>query len=97
MRPEERIEKRFVEECRQLGVDAYKFEIPGIRGAPDRMVLMPEGKILFVEFKVPLGKLSSQQRVFIKRLQMKRFEVMVATDVDEPLRKVKEIMRGKSA
>jgi len=95
MRPEEKIEKKFVEECKRLGVDAYKFEVPGKRGAPDRMVLMPEGKILFVEFKVPLGKLSSQQRAFIKELQIKRFDVMVATDVKGPLKLVKEIMHAK--
>lgn len=36
---------------------AYKFESPGNSGVPDRLVLLPGGKVYFVELKAP-GKKS---------------------------------------
>jgi hypothetical protein len=95
MRPEETIEKKFVEECTNLDVLVYKFEIRGTRGAPDRIVFLPNGKTIFVEFKVPLARLSPHQVKFIKQLQMLRHEVLVATDWETPLKRIKEILNGK--
>ena len=41
---------------------AYKFTSPGRAGVPDRIMITPTGKVLFVEFKKPTGKLSALQR-----------------------------------
>ena len=92
MRPEEKIEKKFVSECAKIGVTAYKFEVPGIKGAPDRIMFLPGGITLFVEFKEPGGgTLSKHQINFINRLQRLGFEVHVATDWETPLKIVKEL------
>ena len=45
------IESHLVRSVRSMGGIAYKFLSPGRRGAPDRMVLMPGGVIVFVELK----------------------------------------------
>ena len=36
-----------------MGGIALKFTSPGMAGMPDRLVLLPEGKIYFVELKAP--------------------------------------------
>ncbi|NTW70653.1 MAG: VRR-NUC domain-containing protein [Eubacteriaceae bacterium] len=47
------IEQLLVNEVKRRGGRAYKFISPGINGVPDRLVLMPGGKIGFVEVKAP--------------------------------------------
>lgn len=50
---EEVIERHLVNEVKKAGGIAYKFTSPGRRGVPDRIVLLPNGKIIFVECKAP--------------------------------------------
>ena len=50
---EKDIERRFVEEAARHGMAALKFTSPGMAGMPDRMVLMPGGRVVFVEMKAP--------------------------------------------
>ena len=45
------IEKYLVSEVKKLGGTAYKFTSPGHAGVPDRLCLMPNGTIFFVELK----------------------------------------------
>ena len=45
------IESYLVRSVESVGGIAYKFVSPGRRGAPDRMVLLPGGVIVFVEVK----------------------------------------------
>lgn len=68
MRPEEKIEKRFVKKIEELGYKALKFEVHGMKGAPDRIILGPEGQICFIEFKQPGGRVSHHQTHFIRML-----------------------------
>ena len=56
------IEKRLVTGVRALGGRAYKFISPGRDGVPDRIVILPGGKIIFVELKAERGRLSPLQR-----------------------------------
>nr|DAF63441.1 MAG TPA: Nuclease [Siphoviridae sp. ctgmM3] len=53
---EKYIEKKFVEAVRNLGGLAPKFVSPGLNGVPDRIVLLPNGHMAFVELKAP-GKM----------------------------------------
>ena len=48
---EKEIEKYLVSEVKKLGGTAYKFTSPGHAGVPDRLCLMPNGTIFFVELK----------------------------------------------
>jgi hypothetical protein len=41
---------RFVKQCGGL---ALKWVSPGWTGVPDRIMILPKGKIIFVEFKKP--------------------------------------------
>ena len=50
---EKYIEKKLVEQVRSLGGIALKLISPGNSGVPDRLVLLPAGKIGFVEMKAP--------------------------------------------
>lgn len=47
------IEKYLRSEVKKLGGKAYKFESPGNNGVPDRLVLLPGGRVYFVELKAP--------------------------------------------
>lgn len=48
---EAEIEKRLVDAVKDAGGICPKFVSPGTNGMPDRIVLMPEGKMCFVEVK----------------------------------------------
>ena len=50
---EKMIESRLVQEVQSRGGLCWKFTSPGTDGVPDRIVLMPGGKIAFVEVKAP--------------------------------------------
>lgn len=50
---ESRLERRFIKEIKKRGGKALKFTSPGWAGAPDRMVLLPGGRVIFVEMKAP--------------------------------------------
>lgn len=65
---EKEIEKILVEEVRKLGGRAYKFVSPGNSGVPDRIVIFPDGRVIFVELKTSKGALTQLQQVQIKRL-----------------------------
>lgn len=50
---ERQIEASVRRAVRRNGGLALKFVSPGWRGAPDRIVIAPGGRIVFVEFKAP--------------------------------------------
>ena len=58
---ESQIEKALVARVKKHGGCAMKFVSPGMTGVPDRLVLMPGGRIWFVELKAPGRKLSPKQ------------------------------------
>lgn len=47
------IEGRLRQEAKKRGGMALKFVSPGMNGVPDRIVLLPGGKMAFVELKAP--------------------------------------------
>ena len=49
------VEKVLVDEVRRLGGRAYKWTSPGNAGVPDRMVIMPGHRPIFVELKADGG------------------------------------------
>ena len=77
---EKEIEQKLVAESKAAGGIAAKFVSPGLDGMPDRLVLLPEGKIGFVEVKAP-GKVPRPLQVARHRL-LKRlgFQVFVLDD-----------------
>ena len=50
---EKTIEGKLVKAVKIMGGLAPKFVSPGLDGVPDRLVLLPGGKIAFIELKAP--------------------------------------------
>ena len=65
---EKDIEKLFRDEIKRAGGKAYKFTSPGNDGVPDRIVMLPDGRIVFVELKTDTGKLSKLQELQCRQI-----------------------------
>ena len=63
---EKYIEQKLVAAVKSMGGIAPKFVSPGFNGMPDRLVLLPIGRIAFVELKAP-GKMMRPLQVRRKR------------------------------
>lgn len=74
---ESSIEKHLVAEVKKAGGIAYKFVSPGRRAVPDRLVLLPSGRAVFVECKAPSEKPRPEQLREHERLQALGFSVVV--------------------
>ena len=66
---EREVEKVLVDGIRKLGGRAFKWVSPGNDGVPDRIVVLPGYPAVFVELKTITGRLTSLQRVQLKRLK----------------------------
>lgn len=66
---EKEIEKILVDEVKRLGGRAYKWTSPGNDGVPDRIVFLPDTRVIFVELKTDTGVLSPLQKIQIDRLK----------------------------
>lgn len=71
---ESRIEERIRQGVKKRGGRAYKFVSPGLAGVPDRIVLIPGGKAVFVELKAPGEELRPLQEKRAKEIQALGFE-----------------------
>lgn len=58
---EKEIERKLSELVKSMGGTSYKWVAPGQSGVPDRIVLLPGGRTIFVELKADGGELSLQQ------------------------------------
>ena len=59
---ESEIEKEIVRYVQSRGGMCLKWVSPGFTGVPDRIILMPGGKIFFAELKRPGEKLRPRQK-----------------------------------
>lgn len=90
---EKEIERKLVEGIRRMNGRAYKWTSPGNVGVPDRIVMLPGGRIYFIELKTETGRTSPMQNVQIKRIQDLKFDVRVLhglAEVDEFLEEVRK-------
>lgn len=58
---EKTVESKLVKAVKAMGGLAPKFISPGLDGVPDRLVLLPGGKMAFIELKAPDKKLRPLQ------------------------------------
>lgn len=78
---EKSIEKTLTEKVRVHGGLCLKWVCPGWAGVPDRIVLLPPGRVVFVELKRPKnGKLSALQKWWRDWLQWHGFVYYVIQD-----------------
>lgn len=78
---EKLIEKKLVKAVSSMGGLALKFFSVWFTGVPDRIVLMPDGRIYFVELKTTGKELQPRQVIVIALLRRLGFKVYVIDDV----------------
>lgn len=78
---EKQVEQTLVKAVKAGGGHCIKWVAPGWNGAPDRIVLLPGGRIGFVEVKSPGKKPRAIQTVRHRQLRELGFDVFV---LDEP-------------
>lgn len=89
---ESKVERRLVTKIKDIGGKAYKWESPGNAGVPDRIIITPAGKVIFVETKRPKGGvLSSRQKNQIRNLIKLKQDVRVITNYEQVDEFIKEI------
>jgi hypothetical protein len=71
------IEAYLRDQIKRLGGIAYKFVSPGNAGVPDRLVLLPAGRVAFVELKAPGKQPTPLQLRQQKRIRNLGFQVLV--------------------
>ena len=59
---ESSIEARLVRMVRDRGGLCYKFVSPGNPGVPDRIIITPSGRTVYVELKTEVGRLAAIQK-----------------------------------
>lgn len=79
---EKYIEKQLKIKVKNMGGIAAKFVSPGLDGVPDRLVLLPNGKIAFIELKAPGKKARPLQVRRMKQLKQLGFACYVVDHVD---------------
>ncbi len=77
------IEQKFREAVKIHGGLALKFTSPGFDGMPDRLVLLPNGKIAFVEVKTTGEKPRPLQLARHRLLRKLGFKVYILDDTDQ--------------
>lgn len=86
---EKYIEQKLVKAVKERGGIALKFVSPGLDGVPDRIVLLPMGRIAFVELKAPGEKMRPLQVRRKKQLEALGFLVYCIDDVEQ----INEVLR----
>ena len=74
---EKLLEAKLRDKIKKLGGLALKFYCMSFTGMPDRLVLMPGGRVYFVELKSEGKKPSARQKIVIGMLKKLGFEVWV--------------------
>ncbi len=77
---EKKIEQKLVRAAKVVGGICPKFVSPGTDGMPDRIIMLPEGKIGFVEVKAPGRKPRILQVRRHRQLRALGFPVFVLDD-----------------
>jgi len=77
------VERRFVNFLEKYGVMHAKLNLQGRRGWPDRIVILPHGRVLFVELKRPGEELQPLQRHIHEQL---RDQGQLVVTVDDPVK-----------
>lgn len=60
---ERMVERHLVERLRQIGVPCVKFVPDHMKGMPDRLILLPDEKVIWCELKTDGGRLEPIQEV----------------------------------
>jgi hypothetical protein len=87
------IEEKLTKAVKTHGGICWKFVSPGVSGVPDRLVLMPKGKIAFVETKAPGKKprpLQLSRHQLLRRLGFRVYVLDSTHDIQKIIAEVKK-------
>jgi Holliday junction resolvase len=76
------VERYLVEKIRALGGRAYKWTSPAQRGVPDRLCVLPGGRVLAVEVKRPGGKVTRLQERELSALRALGLQAAVVDSIE---------------
>ena len=79
---EKDIEKRVCDYAKSLGMLVYKFTSPSRRSVPDRLFVVPGGKVFWIEFKRAGQKPTPAQEVEIEKIRKQGGTVYVVDSID---------------
>lgn len=92
---EKDVEQRLRKGVEALGGRCMKLVSQGNNGMPDRLVLLPDGRCVFVELKRPkYGKLSPVQVAQQNRLASMGFDVRVISNTEGVDAFIREVEHG---
>lgn len=78
---EKQIEKKLVDEVDLRGGMCLKWVCPGHAGVPDRILLLPGGRVIFVETKRPSGgRVDERQKWWQRHLTLMGFDAFIVAD-----------------
>jgi len=89
---EKQIEAKVCDYAKERGLLVYKFTSPARAAVPDRMFVLPNGKIFFCEFKRGGQKPTAAQEREHHRLRQHKVVVYVIDDVVAGLRMVDDMI-----
>lgn len=77
------IERQLAMAVKKMGGMAVKFVSPGLNGVPDRIVLLPDKKMAFVELKASGKTMRALQEKRKRQLEKLGFPVFVIDGVEQ--------------
>ena len=87
------IEQKLIKAAKAMGGIAPKFTSPGFDGMPDRLILLPNGKMAFAELKAPGKKprpLQAARHNLLRRLGFKVYVIDGAEQIGSVLDEIRE-------
>ena len=88
------IEARLCKAVKRAGGKCVKWTAPGTTGVPDRIILMPGGRIYFAETKAPGEHERARQEYVQRQLRALGFTVFSSVDSDERIAEIIEQIGG---
>lgn len=80
---ETKVEKHLIKQIKAFSGECFKWTSPGRIGVPDRIVLVPHERIVFVETKAPKGKAKAWQKRNHAVLRALSFRVEVLHTIEQ--------------
>ncbi len=86
------VERYFKAQLEKRGALVFKFVSPGQIGVPDRVVLLPGGRVVFAEMKAPRAKPRPLQRAVFSRMARAGHPVYIIDSREAVKKFVEEVM-----
>lgn len=91
---ESQIERNLVDRIKTRGGLCYKFVSPANPGVPDRVIIVPDGRTVFVELKTESGSLSKIQERQISEMRKRGADVRVCKGLESVKDLVEDLFPG---